>query len=182
VATASIHNDEASRKAILEGPKSSRKFSASGSRRLAGESKPVLSLGERVGESEPAPALEERVGESEPALSVEERVGESKPALSLGERVSRDGAFSSRCGTGEGLLPLVSRFVWPRLRIGMVQLRACIRVKKTLRKGMGEMSPTLATDPSPVTLRLMTTPERATLSPKGEGRSTSLAHPSRSGW
>jgi hypothetical protein len=34
-------------------------------------------------------------------------------ALSLGERVDRDGAFTSRRGPGEGLLPLPSNAVVP---------------------------------------------------------------------
>jgi len=40
-----------------------------------------------------------------------------KPALSHGERVSRDGAFPSRRGTGEGLILLPDRTVRPKVRI-----------------------------------------------------------------
>ena len=40
-----------------------------------------------------------------------------KPALSLGERVVRDGAFISRSGTGEGLLPFPSPAVRLEFRI-----------------------------------------------------------------
>jgi len=41
-----------------------------------------------------------------------------KPALSLGERVARDGAFSSRRGSGEGFLPFTSQLVSLEVRIG----------------------------------------------------------------
>jgi hypothetical protein len=39
-------------------------------------------------------------------------------ALSPGERVSRDGALSSRRGTGEGLLPYALHVIRLRLRLG----------------------------------------------------------------
>ena len=39
-------------------------------------------------------------------------------ALSLGERVDRRGAFTSRAGTGEGFLPLVS----PAARVWLVAI------------------------------------------------------------
>jgi hypothetical protein len=44
-------------------------------------------------------------------LDVGAKVGNT--ALSRGERVSRDGAFSSRRGTGEGLLPAPSELILP---------------------------------------------------------------------
>jgi hypothetical protein len=52
------------------------------------------------------------------ALSVEKTTRSAeKTALSLGERVSRDGAFSSRRGTGEGFLPFASQALRLNLRI-----------------------------------------------------------------
>jgi hypothetical protein len=64
-------------------------------------------------------------------------------ALSLGERVDRRGAFTSRAGTGEGFLPLVSQAA----RVWLVLVSD-------------------QTNPSPVRLRLVRTPQPDTLSPR----------------
>ena len=45
-------------------------------------------------------------------------------ALSPGERVDRDGAFFSRRGPGEGLLPLAIRLILPKICIGPYSRRA----------------------------------------------------------
>jgi hypothetical protein len=64
-------------------------------------------------------------------------------ALSLGERVDRRGAFTSRAGTGEGFLPLVSPAARARLVLVPDQ-----------------------TNPSSVRRRLVKTPQPDTLSPR----------------
>ena len=70
----------------------------------------------------------------------------AQTALSLGERVSGDSAFFSCRWTGEGFLP---------------------------RRHKG--GPLPGTDPSPVTLRLMTAPEHDTLSPGERAVAVGLA-------
>jgi hypothetical protein len=64
-------------------------------------------------------------------------------ALSLGERVDRRGAFTSRAGTGEGSLPLLGPATRPCLVLVPGQ-----------------------TNPSPVRLLLVKTPQPDTLSPR----------------
>jgi hypothetical protein len=64
-------------------------------------------------------------------------------ALSLGERVDQRGAFTSRAGTGEGSLPLLG----PAARAWLVLVPD-------------------QTNPSPVRLRLVKTPQPDTLSPR----------------
>jgi hypothetical protein len=84
-------------------------------------SKEAQRLNENRPGAERVPALFLDTGSTElgnAALSPEKTVlSAEKTALSLGERVSRDGAFSSRRGTGEGFLPFASQALRLNLRI-----------------------------------------------------------------
>ena len=106
-------------------------------------------------------------------------------ALSRGERVARDGAFSSRRGSGEGSLHCcthppqntensgnelndllqaqdLARNVYTKLTVSEAQNEPVDGVHES----DGPASPHPRTNPSPVVLRLEKTPEPDTLSPR----------------
>jgi hypothetical protein len=75
-------------------------------------------------EAAPAGSITATAHSTTQAMAKPEQRNPLDEALSLGDRVARDGAFTSRRGSGDGLLPFASRRIQPKNRISSCRPRA----------------------------------------------------------